>query len=820
VEAFHSSGWGTTPAEVVGALNEDFACGATFINLHGLYYTTRGGWWEWAPPDFHFRQPYWGHCRALNDYLTRLSWLLSQGAHRCDVAVLYPSAALEAEPAAYETPPLHVHTGHNVIEESDVMSADPEQVAFRLGKYLFDRACDFDFIDFEALNAATTIAGELRVSGEVYRALILPAMKVVRHCTLLKALDFVRAGGLVIACGCLPETTERSGANDPRVEELLAELFNPSPRVSGGRGILVSQDFARVLQWINELTPRDVATSAWLHVLHRSLESQDVFYVFNPASVPAEPVVHFRTTGEVESWDAWNGRVTPLAPIGVSNGVTTLRVALGAREAKVVVFQRDFAREIAVNHTVAEAVNVIAFNDLWDFQLQPTMDNTFGDFRLPATAHFIGPEARRFRFAEETAPSIAWSQANFDDSAWPETTYSFGPRFEVLGPFPPDAEHAGPWRPYSFSLRWGVERDPFLTNWTSGPHGLKNHVPDDFLDFCCEFPGHVWWLRAEVNVDADREVTMLMGGRCAYQAWLNERLVLEQSQSLPPGRHKTWNIPHYECCARPARVKLRKGVNHLKLKLVQPEGQRARAFIAFDPPPVDTNHLGLRWFKDHVPRPSLPATPDRRAVWLRCIAPPGLRGLQFVARGPARAWADGQEFALEVMEILVDGSLRYRSVSESKHAGPVQLALRIEAPLEYRAGDVVPEPVRFECRPGQLPVGDWCAHGLATYSGMAEYRQSLVLDDWPRQGRFWLDLGDLAATAEVRWNGILAGVLTVPPWRVDVTELIQAGINTVSIQVANTLANHYSVGIPTPYAFPHQTRSGLFGPVRLIQTKI
>jgi hypothetical protein len=51
---------------------------------------------------------------------------------------------------------------------------------------------------------------------------------------------------------------------------------------------------------------------------------------------------------------------------------------------------------------------------------------------------------------------------------------------------------------------------------------------------------------------------------------------------------------------------------------------------------------------------------------------------------------------------------------------------------------------------------------------------------------------------------------------VDVTDLLQSGRNNLTIQIANTLANHYSVGIPTPYAFPHQTRSGLFGPVRLI----
>jgi hypothetical protein len=145
--------------------------------------------------------------------------------------------------------------------------------------------------------------------------------------------------------------------------------------------------------------------------------------------------------------------------------------------------------------------------------------------------------------------------------------------------------------------------------------------------------------------------------------------------------------------------------------------------------------------------------------------------------------------------------------------------LRIEAAPEYRAGDVLPEPVRFECSGGQLPAGDWCAHGLAVYSGIGEYQQSFELANWPLEGRLILDLGDVSASAEVRVNGILAAVLSAPPWQVDVTELVQVGTNTVTIRVANTLANHYSVGIPTPYAFPYQTRSGLLGPVRLMQER-
>ena len=818
-EAFHSSGWGTTPAELIAAFNEDFACGATVVTLHGLYYTTCGGWWEWAPPDFHFRQPYWKHCETLNDYFTRLSWLLSQGAHRCDVAILYPSAALEAEAAATESPALHAHVGNGTVESTSGVCSDPERVAFGLGKHLFDRACDFDFIDFQSLARATAADAELRVSDEAYRVLILPAMSAVRLSTLVAARDFVSAGGLVIAYGRLPTASERAGGSDPQIEDLLAEIFSSKPQPSGGRGIFVLQDYGEVLRLIAEFIPRDVEASVGpLQVLHRRLDAQDVFYVFNPANSPLTADVRFRVVGAVEQWNVWTAVVTPLAVAAMSKGVCTLRLTLAPREARVIVFHRNAPPQIDRNPRSAVAAELGRFDGLWDFTVRPTLDNRFGDFRLPAAAEILGPEARSFRWAEETSPGVVWHEAAFDDSAWPETTYSFGPRFEVLGPLPPDANCAGRWRPYALSLRWGIERDPFLTDWLSGPHGLKNRVPDEFLDFHCDTPGSVWHLRAQVCVEADRDVTMLMGGRCAYQAWVNDRLVLEQNTSLPPGRYAPWNIPHHECTPCETRVRLRTGVNQLRLKLVQPEGQRTRAFVAFAPPPLNPTHLGLRWFTDsQAPRPALLAAPERRAVWLRCLAPPGLRGLQFVARGAARVWADGQELTCQNMESFPDGGARYRAASEKTYLRPVSVAFRIEAPLEHRAGDVLPEPVRFECGGGQLPAGDWCAHGLAGYSGIGEYQRSFEIAEGPREGRLVLDLGDVSASAEVRVNGLLAGVLSAPPWRVEVTELVHAGTNTVAIQVANTLANHYSVGIPTPYAFPHQTRSGLLGPVRLLQ---
>ena len=59
--------------------------------------------------------------------------------------------------------------------------------------------------------------------------LVLPAMKAVRHSTLQKALEFHRAGGIVLAPGALPEASDRIGRDDPEVAAMVKELFPDGP---------------------------------------------------------------------------------------------------------------------------------------------------------------------------------------------------------------------------------------------------------------------------------------------------------------------------------------------------------------------------------------------------------------------------------------------------------------------------------------------------------------------------------------------------------------------------------------------------------------
>lgn len=829
IEAFHSSGWGTQPSEVFAALNEDFAYGATLVNLHGLYYSTRAGWWEWAPPDFHFRQPYWEHSAALNESLTRLSWLLSQGVHRCDVAIVYPIDSLDAEAADPALCGVIAHVGNENIGAAASDPTKPEDAAFVLGKHLFDHACDFDFIDFESIANAEVSEGEMRAGTAKYRVLVFPAMTAMRYSSLVKARDFVRAGGVVIAFGCLPKASDRAGREDAELEGLLVEIFGSSDDSGdllkqhrrGGTGVFLRKAYARVLQTLSEMIDRDVVSSRPVQVLHRDLDELDVYFVFNPTYETITTDLRFRCDGSPEQWDARSGRMCQLPQSD------TLQLTLAPGQAKVVVFNRGSSAPPDVLEEQAACGKKETLDGPWDAIVQPTLDNRHGDFSLPATPELLGPQTRCFRYSDELRDDCDWQVAAFDDSTWPETTFSFGSQLESTGPLPPESDFAAiesalldqtdtlDWQPYCFSRRWGIERDPFLTDWLSGPHGLKGAVPDEFLDFHSDTAGSVWYLRAKVVAPVDGEHVLVTGARCVYQVWVNGVSVSRQDLSQRPGLYAPWSIPHYECEHCQTRVQLRAGINELLIKLVQPAGQRTRAFVAFDPPPTDADSLALRWLSDPaVPRPCVLAAAGRRAIRFRMMSPPGVREISFVARGAARAWADGNEVALTLIESLPSGCFRYRGVIASPSQTSVVIALRVEAPADSHAGDALPEPVRYGCGSAQMALGDWCAQGLATYSGAVCYSRKFTIADGATAVS--LDLGKVSATAEVRVNGHSVATLLAPPWTCDLSPFLQAGENELTIIVANTLANHYSVGIPTPYAFPHQTPSGLFGPVNLM----
>lgn len=106
---------------------------------------------------------------------------------------------------------------------------------------------------------------------------------------------------------------------------------------------------------------------------------------------------------------------------------------------------------------------------------------------------------------------------------------------------------------------------------------------------------------------------------------------------------------------------------------------------------------------------------------------------------------------------------------------------------------------------------------LPEYSGKICYETDFSIDMQEDEGKkkYYLDLGSVYETAEVFVNGSRAGIRICPPYRLDVTGLIHAGKNQLTVTVANTLAKERGNNV-FDRAMP-QEPTGLLGPVRIIK---
>jgi hypothetical protein len=976
LEGYHSLGWGATPERLMHASRENYLYGCTLLNLHGLYYTTHGSSWEWAPPCYHFRMPYWEHMGVFLKYFERLSYLLSQGVHQCDVAIAYPVSPYQAQ----------------------LGGSQAAEAAFAAGSKLFQKGTDFIFMDFESLARAQIRDGRLHVSDASYRVLVLPAMRAVRWSTLDKARTFFRQGGIVIALGALPEASDRAGSEDAVLDAAVKEIFGataaeakagarpaaqtngaggvgialfaagetpprtydggfvgrwawaaqpvqdvyckavcrfasegaracrirffcdnegalyvngtqlckgvdysrgwsghaslktgdvitidahdqdpPGQRGTAGLFLAIVQDGKAVLstedlrcrstrpaaeQWrtdpstaglaamdttnvheahrgasqgdlaaqlaakVAELVPRDTTCDQPCRAIHRKVGPRDVYMVMD---APKNSVVEFRAKGQVELWDPWTGATQPLRVVGQTAAGTKVELPLEGYEAQVVVFTPG-REHVNPPPRPQRTVQEIPLNGEWEFELKPTMDNRYGDFRLPAIEKIIGPEARIFRHAVESGDATAWRAGDFDDRQWERATYGFGPQFWLLGPIPAgatadtvDSELAKltrvdpreavtvdgkpfRWRPYSFSWRLGLEGDPGHQGW----HGLKENIADHFL--CLGKRGEA--------LNEYKYEQELAGGR--YYLWTSATVDRPTTARIVASARQKGERPHASEVLTPAAVflnntrvedlsvalSLRSGPNPILVRY----DQAGRGYFVLrrdgtDAKAITRTPLSMTWFDDpSVIRFDVHAG-ARPAEWFRFTAPPGLRALTVTAKGAVQAWADGQP-------MREAGQGRFEAGAPLPHAAVI--ALRVAAPTGVCGAAALPEPVRLECGSGLAALGDWSKAGvLECYSGGAWYRRTVTLTPQQARGEVTIDLGKVVATAEVRVNGQAAGIRVAPPWRVDISKHVTPGENRIEVLVLNTLANHY-VTIPTRYR--GELASGLLGPVTLAVT--
>lgn len=444
LEAFHSSGWGGTIEETMHWLVPWLQAGATLFSPHAVYYTTRGGWWEWAPPDTGWRQPYFEHYGIFADTVSRVCHLLSDGAHVCEIAVHYPSNAIvghlsldDVKPREHPMAASNRDPNEKVAHLRQVYlkvtgAVNRRDTAINPG-ILRSRHLDFDIVDDSILERTEVRNGQLAIANEKFSVLVLCGTTVMDEAAKQQIRQMVEQGGLVI------------GVNVP--EEERATL----PRA------LYVQSAEEMADLIEERIPKRV-TGPGL-TLQRRTEDADVFLLLpedgkllqmhEPAneSMAPLPSVEYRlkTSGVPELWDPVSGRIVPI-PYERDGEWIRLQVQFKDWPAALIICPRntDSGDEDSTNTDIQSQivkrfpaepgelpkVGVISQRlESWRVKVVPTLDNRYGDFDLH-TEHRgdMPPERRSMLIRTELVgkPGIddGWHLPHHDVTGWEERLWS------------------------------------------------------------------------------------------------------------------------------------------------------------------------------------------------------------------------------------------------------------------------------------------------------------------------------------------------------------------------------------------------------------
>jgi hypothetical protein len=413
--------------------------------------------------------------------------------------------------------------------------------------------------------------------------------------------------------------------------------------------------------------------------------------------------------------------------------------------------------------------------------LLPTLDNKWGDYRLPASDEMIGAEARVFDYKARE-----WTEWRKDGiyGYGPQAMLNYGKRHSEV---------------YDFSWEYGVWDNPG----SQGYHGLKSKVCDGF--FILDKGGkQTFSTYVYAPTTGDYRIEQIYTP--ADKILLDDKLVADEVH-LTKGWHSL--VVEYENTVE-LKADVRIGV------MRDFRGRGAVVLLPKDAPaPVKPSiyddRVAMLWTSsDHL---MYDPYKGEHKVWdYRFESVPGMEQMEFAVYGKVtEVSVAGKSVAVEPIGAESEqGVNRYKVTLPERATHCEQVVFSVAAQNGRQGTAAIAEPVKITTGEGLLAAGDWSQAGaLKYYSGGMIYRKSITLPEGAAK-RVMLDLGSVVATCEVKINGKAAGVMMSPPYSVDITQYLNAGENEVEVLVYSTLANHYQTQ-PTPYR--GEPTAGILGPV-------
>jgi len=269
----------------------------------------------------------------------------------------------------------------------------------KLGWQLLEHQVDWDYFDEQSLSSVASIedGGFKNLSGQVYKAIVVPSTTVITRTGLERFRAFVKAGGKVIFVGKTPSLVlDATFLNAKEVPDL---------------------SFATLVESTGDITPQVLAALPkpdvkldsefpGLTYTHRSWRDAEMYFFFNESGKPESRTATVAGIGRAQAWDLATGEIHPIASVKAEGDAVSFPLALGPYEAKVVVVGPLPSGAAGPEPSLVAGNTLAELDGDWTLDLNgKTATTPLKSWEELGTRSFAGPATYRKQFTVAAAPA-------------------------------------------------------------------------------------------------------------------------------------------------------------------------------------------------------------------------------------------------------------------------------------------------------------------------------------------------------------------------------------------------------------------------------
>jgi hypothetical protein len=298
-ETYGCTGWDFTFEGQKWIGDWQFVMGVNRRCQHLALYSIKGCRKRDYPPVFNYNTSWWKYDKVVEDYFARLSAVLTQGKVVRDILVLHPSTS------AWSMLGTDPYGNPKRSKERDIPKINQYGDEFNsLLKHLMAVHYDFDLGDELIIEKEGAIRdNKFYVKFASYKMVVLPPLKTLLKSTFELLIQFLNAGGTVLALkpfASMIEGRENSQLNKIFKHKNLKEIDNYTE---------LSLELEKVLTRTVSIKNEYGQEAPELFYMLKEIEDfKALFIVNNNRNQSFEVNIELSEKGIVEEWDALSGK--------------------------------------------------------------------------------------------------------------------------------------------------------------------------------------------------------------------------------------------------------------------------------------------------------------------------------------------------------------------------------------------------------------------------------------------------------------------------------------------------------------------------------